>query len=71
MRIGPRIEVYIDPNTDSTIFLKVNDEVVWERYGMKYGEMITILNTVTDLIKTIDEQFTLVTKQRGEENEAI
>jgi len=62
MKIGPRIEVYIDPDTDSTIFLKVNDGVVWEKYGMKYNEMITVLNTVTSLIRAIDEEFVLVTK---------
>jgi len=66
VRIGPRIEVHVDPNTDSTMFLKVNDEVIWEKYGMKYGEMIITLNTVTDLIKSLDEQFTFVTKGRSE-----
>jgi len=57
------IETYTDPQTDSTIFLKIDGDVVWERYGLKFPETVLLINVVAELIRNLDKYFIFVPKE--------
>jgi len=64
MKIGPEIEMHIVPNKQAVLFVKVNDEVVWERYWVQPFDMLRLIEQVADLLAQLDKQFTFVTKPR-------
>ena len=56
------MELYIVPNKQACLFLKVEDQVLWERYWVQPFEMLKLAAQIADLLMHIDKNFTLVTK---------
>ena len=61
------LEIHISLNVYTAVFLKRGDDVIWEWYFTQDDALFPILRVIRSLLETIDKDFRLVTKPRGEE----
>ena len=56
------LEVHIVPNKQACLFLKDDENVIWERYWVDHNKLIDTLIPIADLVRTLDSHF----KEKGE-----